>query len=262
MPSDDTGFVYSPLSSPGPSSQSRSMSATIDPSSPAATYSHYGPSGDASKHRSNYLTSPTSSSSTSFGGVVSATAMRKFSRYLARLFNVSHMDFQFASWQMIYLFTDPRQVFRNASYRKQTKGQFARDDPAFLVLLGLWLLISASGLTIVLGLPVKSAIKFLLWVVFIDTIAVGVIVAAAMWLLTNTLMRRPRGIPPGGVLRGGRPPAEPLSEVEFGYCFDVHLNAFFPPLIIIHVFQLIFYHRMLSVHIFVEKFVDFFLFPL
>jgi hypothetical protein len=32
------------------------------------------------------------------------------------------------------------------------------------------------------------------------------------------------------------------EDVEWGYTFDVHLNAFFPPLVILHVFQLIFYN--------------------
>jgi hypothetical protein len=32
------------------------------------------------------------------------------------------------------------------------------------------------------------------------------------------------------------------EDVEWGYAFDVHLNAFFPPLLILHVFQLIFYN--------------------
>lgn len=31
------------------------------------------------------------------------------------------------------------------------------------------------------------------------------------------------------------------EDVEWGYAFDVHLNAFFPLLIILHVFQLFFY---------------------
>ena len=28
------------------------------------------------------------------------------------------------------------------------------------------------------------------------------------------------------------------QDVEWGYCFDVHLNAFFPLLMILHFFQL------------------------
>lgn len=71
------------------------------------------------------------------------------------------MDFEYALWQMIYLFISPQKVYRNFHYRKSqkfyiyqvvcelslqlphfstgSKAQFARDDPAFLVLLGMWL---------------------------------------------------------------------------------------------------------------------------
>lgn len=33
------------------------------------------------------------------------------------------------------------------------------------------------------------------------------------------------------------------QDVEWAYCFDVHLNAFFPLLMILHVFQIIFLKR-------------------
>ena len=68
------------------------------------------------------------------------------------------MDFDFALWQMLYLFYKPQNVYRNFQYRKvswrsdikmdiiyyfqETKAQFARDDPAFLVLLAALLLVS------------------------------------------------------------------------------------------------------------------------
>ena len=69
------------------------------------------------------------------------------------------MDFEFAIWQMLYLFYRPQNVYRNFQYRKvklhlswlehfsiinmqETKAQFARDDPAFLVLLAALLLVS------------------------------------------------------------------------------------------------------------------------
>ena len=70
------------------------------------------------------------------------------------------MDFEFAIWQMLYLFYKPQNVYRNFQYRKvnnccifelcfllvgliqETKAQFARDDPAFLVLLAALLIVS------------------------------------------------------------------------------------------------------------------------
>ena len=67
------------------------------------------------------------------------TAGAKRYKYLRRLLHVKQMDFDFAIWQMLYLFTSPQRVYRNFHYRKQTKDQWARDDPAFLVLLSIWL---------------------------------------------------------------------------------------------------------------------------
>ena len=67
------------------------------------------------------------------------TAGAKRYKYLRRLLHFKQMDFEFALWQMFYLFTSPQRVYRNFHYRKQTKDQWARDDPAFLVLLSIWL---------------------------------------------------------------------------------------------------------------------------
>lgn len=67
------------------------------------------------------------------------TAGAKRHKYLRRLLHFRQMDFEFALWQMLYLFTSPQRVYRNFHYRKQTKDQWARDDPAFLVLLSVWL---------------------------------------------------------------------------------------------------------------------------
>lgn len=67
------------------------------------------------------------------------TAGAKRYKYMRRLLHFRQMDFEFALWQMLYLFTSPQRVYRNFHYRKQTKDQWARDDPAFLVLLSIWL---------------------------------------------------------------------------------------------------------------------------
>ena len=71
------------------------------------------------------------------------TAAMKRWRYLRRLLHYQQMDFEFAFWQMVYLLSNPRVVYKNFTYRKRTKAQFARDDPAFLVLLAGWLVISS-----------------------------------------------------------------------------------------------------------------------
>ena len=99
------------------------------------------------------------------------------------------MDFEFALWQMLYLFYKPQNVYRNFQYRKvsirnsettvkkqsllqETKAQFARDDPAFLVLLAALLIISTAGFSFVLDIHLWGFIKFLVYVIFVDLIGV------------------------------------------------------------------------------------------
>ena len=37
-----------------------------------------------------------------------------------------------------------------------------------------------------------------------------------------------------------------FQDVEWGFCFDVHLNAFFPILVILHFLQLFVYHTLIG----------------
>ncbi|ELU08114.1 hypothetical protein CAPTEDRAFT_148077 [Capitella teleta] len=167
----------------------------------------------------------------------SATAKRH--KYLRRLFKFRQMDFEYAFWQMLYLIVAPQKVYRNFAYRKQTKDQWARDDPAFLVLLSFWLCASSVGFALVLGLHFVAFIKFLLWVILVDCVGVGLLVASIFWLLTNRylILQPPRG-----------------QDVEWGYCFDVHLNAFFPLLMILHVFQLPLLRPFITHDLFISRF--------
>ena len=49
------------------------------------------------------------------------SAATKRWRYLRRIFHFRQMDFEFAFWQMVYLLTSPKRVYRDFSYRKHTK---------------------------------------------------------------------------------------------------------------------------------------------
>ena len=137
------------------------------------------------------------------------SAATKRWRYLRRILHFRQMDFQFAFWQMVYLLTSPKRVFRDFAYRKHTKLQFARDDPAFLVLLSGWLVVSTAGFAYVLGVGFFQFIKFLFYVIFIDCIGVGLLIATLMWAISNKYMLKPT--------------CQDL-DVEWGYCFDVHLK--------------------------------------
>ena len=126
----------------------------------------------------------------------------------------------------------------------ETKNQWARDDPAFLVLLSLFLLglfiwydtrvifnmcfsllflVSSIAFGLVLNLHAVGILKFICWVIFVDCISVGLLIATLYWYIANRfLLKNPKN----GI------------DVEWAYCFDIHLNAFFPLLVILHILQL------------------------
>merc|ERR1712018_1108746 len=90
------------------------------------------------------ITSPIPTPTGAYRASCMSAAAKRY-KYLRRIFHFRQMDFEFAIWQMLYLFYKPQNVYRNFQYRKETKAQFARDDPAFLVLLAALLLVSTAG---------------------------------------------------------------------------------------------------------------------
>ncbi|OXA60518.1 protein unc-50 homolog [Folsomia candida] len=179
---------------------------------------------------SNYGPGSLPSPATHRHGCMSAAAKRY--KYLRRLFKCHQMDFEFAAWQMVYLFISPQKVYRNFQYRKQTKAQFARDDPAFLVLLGVFLLVSSAGFALVLRLTFLEFVRLFAYIVIVDCIMVGIAIASLVWFLSNKYLLKP-GVPED-------------SKVEWGYCFDVHLNALFPLLVLLHGIMILLYHAVIS----------------
>ncbi|XP_065202473.1 protein unc-50 homolog [Planococcus citri] len=157
-----------------------------------------------------------------------STAAVKLYRYLRKLFNFNQMDFEFASWQMMYLFVNPHKVYRNFQYRNVTKSQFARDDPAFLVLLAAVLFGSSIGFAMLLRLDMLGFLKFFLYFVLVDCIAIGIFISTCLWFITNKYMVKQSWLG---------------YNVEWGYAFDVHLNAFTPLVVISHM-NLLFIHHI------------------
>lgn len=66
-------------------------------------------------------TSPLPPPAASAQTVMSATT--KSYRYLRRLLKFDQMDFEFALWQMLYLFVAPQKVYRNFNYRKRKRAR-------------------------------------------------------------------------------------------------------------------------------------------
>lgn len=79
------------------------------------------PTSPTPSHANSYSTyggaSPLPNPANSSRSCLSATT--KSYKYLRRLLKFDQMDFEFALWQMLYLFVSPQKVYRNFNYRKR-----------------------------------------------------------------------------------------------------------------------------------------------
>jgi len=155
---------------------------------------------------------------------------QKIRRYFRRIVKFDQMDFQFALWQMFYLLVAPQKLTKVFRARKNFKSQYARDDPAFLILFAGALTLTSIGFAVMLDYSFVQFLKFLVVEIFIDCIGIGVVIATTLWYVTNKFLKL-KNIP---------------QDVEWGFAFDIHLNAFFPPLILLHFLLLIFYNLFLQ----------------
>lgn len=85
---------------------------------------------------------------------------------------------------------------------------------------------------LVMSLSFFNLIKFVIWVVLVDCIGIGLLIASIYWYISNRFLLKN---------------ANSNQDVEWAYCFDVHLNACLPLLTILHVFQLPFLMSMRSI---------------
>ena len=171
-----------------------------------------------------FHSSPLPVPSASRSGCFSAKSkLYKFSR---RLLKPEEMDFDDAVRQTVNLFIAPKKVYRTFEYRRRKMQQLARDDPAFLVLLFAWISVSSIAFTFVLNLKFMGFIKFLLYALFVDCIAISATLSTISWFILKHYFWKPKCL---------------SNNLEWGYVFDFHLNAYFAFLVIHNIFQLMFY---------------------
>jgi len=147
--------------------------------------------------------------------------------YLRRGFKYRHMDFEYTLWQMFYIIASPKKVYDRTRYHKQTKNQWARDDPAFVAVLIYCLIVSAIAYTLAFDQwNFIKIFKVVFWTVFIDFLLLGIIVATLGWWIGNKYFRH------------SDPGLHSVEQsVEWLYAFDIHCNSFFPLFILLYVVQ-------------------------
>lgn len=147
------------------------------------------------------------------------------STQLKRLTKFRSMDFELAFWQLTYLVVAPRRVYKQTYHHKQTKNQWARDDPAMLILIAGCLGAAGVAWSLVYRLPVSNLITIPLLMIFRDFLLSSLVVATILYFLSNRLLIAP-SVPYASTSD---------NRVEFAYAFDVAVNAFFPMFLTLYV---------------------------
>ncbi|KAI8062827.1 UNC-50 [Gilbertella persicaria] len=153
---------------------------------------------------------------------------------LRRLVRFPQMDFEFALWQMCYLLISPKRVYRNIYYHKQTKNQWSRDDPAFLVLIVSFLALFGAVWGYVYHLGALNTLRTMICMILVDFLLIGSFVSTLTWYIANKFLTE-------NINSYAVP-----QKVEWAYAFDVHCNSFIPVLLILNVIQLLFLPLLLK----------------
>lgn len=160
----------------------------------------------------------------SYGEAAQASTIgRSLAEYSQRMVQFRHMDFEHALWLMANLCSSPRTAFRTSLYHSRTKHQWARDDPAFVVVLLYLLLIAAISWS--LAFPWRTPLEVIglfAYVAVVDFVLLGGALATTGWWVSNTYLH-------------DRGP----ESVEWLYAFDVHCNALVPVYLLLYVAQYI-----------------------
>jgi len=145
-----------------------------------------------------------------------------------RLLKFQQMDFELAAWQLSYLCIAPKRVYRNVYFHKQTKNTWARDDPAILILMAGGMFAAALAWSVVWSYGLYDAMRLVFLMVSRDLLLVGAVSATLLWFFANRVLLSPPS---------HSTPAD--TAVEWGYAFDVHINAFFPLYLTLYIAQLL-----------------------
>eukprot|EP01138_Halocafeteria_seosinensis_P000114 gb/GECG01000118.1/.p1 GENE.gb/GECG01000118.1/~~gb/GECG01000118.1/.p1 ORF type:complete len:295 (+),score=22.55 gb/GECG01000118.1/:1-885(+) len=208
------GYNNSRADNTGSEISHRSMDPVGGATAPSASFLE-----DSSKHSSNH---PVSSSSSVAGASSSSSFIGPYAR---RALSVKAMDWQFAAWQMVELLLHPAKVYRLNQRRKQTKNQWARDDPAVVMLQCFFILPICCAYAFALNHFTLSRVVRLLFHGLAQYIVFGGCISAICRTLANNY------------LKVESTPHAVEQEVEWMYAFDVHTNSFWVMFLIGYVGQ-------------------------
>ncbi|KAL0655541.1 hypothetical protein Bca4012_076125 [Brassica carinata] len=172
---------------------------------------------------------PTTSRSRSSSSSSRANPM--FLQYFRRIVKWQQMDIEYTFWQMLNLCTSPKVVYVFLNFlflcptlRTETKNQWARDDPAFIVICSLLLILATLAYCATYDHSGSHAVVVVISVFLTHFLITGALIATCCWFLTNSYLREEA--PNSHVVE---------QRVEWLYTFDVHCNSFLPMFVLLYV---------------------------
>ena len=135
------------------------------------------------------------------------------------------------------------------SPQKQTKNTWHRPDPSFTYLLSFFLLLTSFAWSLAYTtLSFSSILRVSVVFIFLHFLLSSLLVATFFYFFISRVLIPSSAILPGGLFsapppssrrNGGAHPGTGADELEFGYCFDVAIRAFFPLYLCLYVVQFI-----------------------
>lgn len=198
------------------------------------------PSGGAPSSYHHYNSS--SSSSRMMSSSSSSDNLDFFWNYLSRLVDFQQMDIQSALDQMLTLISqplNPQKVYKMSYYRKQTKNHWYRDDPAFLFVQILLLIVSSIAYCVAFRIDslFSSSINFILENVIVNWFFTGVIISSVSRAIANQYLISSSNMNTSSSNSSSSAQIIKSQKVEWLYAFDIHCNAFFPFFVLVYGVQ-------------------------
>ncbi|KAF8250204.1 UNC-50 [Wilcoxina mikolae CBS 423.85] len=183
-------------------------------------------------NRSSFSPHITAPRYTAAGARADSRSTMRLPVFFRRIFKYPQMDFEMAIWEMTSLIIAPKKVFRSIYYHAETKNSWSRDDPSFIVLLTFFLTLTAIAWGLAYTPKFSSIVRLVFSLVFLHFLATSLVFAAAGYYLCGRFLKVPQtgGLGRAGIVAGG-------GELEFMYCFEIGVRAFFPVWVFLYIIQ-------------------------
>jgi hypothetical protein len=159
-------------------------------------------------------------------------------RILKRALKFPSMDFETAVWEMSSLLLHPKKVFKAITYHHATKKRYHQADPSFTYLLSFFLLLTSIAWGLAYADGFGKTLEIMVVFVFGHFIGTSLVVSTVAYFLVGRFLGPGvKGLPGRRRQQGLFVQPGEEEQLEFGYCFDVAIRAFFPVWVFLYVVQ-------------------------